>query len=58
MAAGVPHFYTAYVFPDSQRPRYYGGGGMMSGACLICAVAAVVIKYHLRNEIGGLRGRR
>ncbi|KAK1142258.1 hypothetical protein N8T08_008002 [Aspergillus melleus] len=35
MGAGVAHFYTSYMFPDSQKPRYYAGGGVMSGACLV-----------------------
>ncbi|KAK8038339.1 hypothetical protein PG994_015106 [Apiospora phragmitis] len=26
MAAGVAHFYTPYMFPDSQKARYYAGG--------------------------------
>lgn len=50
MGAGVAHFYTSYMFPDSQQPRYYAGGGIMSGACLLCAVMALVIKWHLRKE--------
>jgi len=50
MAAGVAHFYTSYAFPDSQKPRYYGGGAMMSAACLICAVTALSIKYYLKKQ--------
>lgn len=50
MGAGVAHFYTSYMFPDSQQPRYYAGGGIMSGACLLCVVMALVIKWHLRKE--------
>lgn len=50
MGAGVAHFYTAYAFPDSQKPRYYGGGAMMSGACLVCACMALGIKYYLKRE--------
>lgn len=50
MGAGVAHFYTSYMFPDSQQPRYYAGGGIMSGACLLCAVMALAIKWHLRKE--------
>ncbi|OAG01167.1 retrograde regulation protein 2 [Paraphaeosphaeria sporulosa] len=50
MAAGVAHFYTSYAFPDTQKPRYYGGGGMMSAACLICAGMAIFIKYYLKRQ--------
>ncbi|KAF2112229.1 retrograde regulation protein 2 [Lophiotrema nucula] len=50
MAAGVAHFYTSYAFPDSQKPRYYAGGAMMSAACLICAAAAMGIKYYLKAQ--------
>lgn len=50
MGAGVAHFYTAYMFPDSQKPRYYAGGGVMSGACVVCASMAMAIKWHLKKE--------
>ncbi|KAF2180426.1 MFS general substrate transporter [Zopfia rhizophila CBS 207.26] len=50
MAAGVAHFYTSYAFPDSQKPRYYAGGGMMSAACLICAGMAQAIKFYLKKQ--------
>lgn len=50
MGAGVAHFYTAYMFPDSQKPRYYAGGGVMSGACLLCAGMAIYIKRYLKNQ--------
>lgn len=49
MGAGVAHFYTAYMFPDEQQPRYYVGGGIMSGACIVCAGIAFGIKRHLRR---------
>ncbi|OJD40717.1 fad-binding domain-containing protein [Diplodia corticola] len=50
MGAGVAHFYTSYMFPDSQKPRYYAGGGVMSGACVVAAAVAAGIKWHLRRE--------
>ncbi|KUJ16002.1 MFS general substrate transporter [Mollisia scopiformis] len=50
MGAGVAHFYTSYAFPDSQKPRYYGGGSMMCAASLVCALMAIGIKYHLKRE--------
>lgn len=50
MGAGVAHFYTSYMFPDSQAPRYYAGGGVMSGACLVCAALALFIKCYLRRQ--------
>lgn len=50
MAAGVAHFYTSYMFPDSQKPRYYAGGGVMSGACLVCAGMALYIKHYLKQQ--------
>ncbi|CAG8116378.1 unnamed protein product [Penicillium salamii] len=50
MGAGVAHFYTSYMFPDSQKPRYYAGGGVMSGACLVCAMTALGIKWHLKKQ--------
>ncbi len=71
MGAGVAHFYTAYMFPDSQKPRYYAGGGIMSGACLLCSSMAIYIKWYLkkenvkieqdefeRGEFGGIRGAK
>ncbi|KAJ5099422.1 hypothetical protein N7532_006423 [Penicillium argentinense] len=50
MGAGVAHFYTSYMFPDSQQPRYYAGGGVMSGACLVCALMAFGIKRRLKRQ--------
>ncbi|KAL1865061.1 hypothetical protein VTK73DRAFT_5516 [Phialemonium thermophilum] len=50
MAAGVAHFYTSYMFPDSQKPRYYAGGGVMSGACMVCCLMALSIKYYLKKQ--------
>ncbi|KAF3762031.1 MFS general substrate transporter [Cryphonectria parasitica EP155] len=50
MGAGVAHFYTAYMFPDNQAPRYYAGGGVMSGACLLCAGMALYIKFYLKKQ--------
>ncbi|KAJ5947398.1 hypothetical protein N7466_000413 [Penicillium verhagenii] len=50
MGAGVAHFYTSYMFPDSQKPRYYAGGGVMSGACVVCALMALGIKWHLKKQ--------
>lgn len=50
MGAGVAHFYTSYMFPDSQAPRYRAGGGVMSGACVVCAAAALLIKAYLRRQ--------
>lgn len=49
MAAGVAHFYTVYMFPDWQKPRYYIGGSMMAGACLVCGCMAIFIKYYLKG---------
>lgn len=54
MGAGVAHFYTSYMFPDSQKPRYYAGGGVMGGACVVCAVMAICIKWHLKRQNVGL----
>lgn len=50
MGAGVAHFYTSYMFPDDEEPRYYAGGGVMSGACLVCAGLALFIKFHLKRQ--------
>lgn len=50
MGAGVAHFYTSYMFPDDQAPRYYAGGGVMSGACLVCAGLALFIKRYLKKQ--------
>ncbi|KAF4120052.1 transporter [Geosmithia morbida] len=50
MSAGVAHFYTSYMFPDSQKPRYYAGGGVMSGACVVCGLMALFIKSRLKRE--------
>lgn len=50
MSAGMAHWYTAYMFPDSQKPRYYAGGGVMSGACVVCAGMALYLKYYLRKQ--------
>ncbi|KAI1083105.1 retrograde regulation protein 2 [Whalleya microplaca] len=50
MAAGVAHFYTSYMFPDWQKPRYYIGGGVMSGSCIVTASMALGIKYYLKKQ--------
>ncbi|KAK6849064.1 fad-binding domain-containing protein [Apiospora arundinis] len=50
MSAGVAHFYTSYMFPDSQKPRYYAGGAVMAGASIVCAGVALFIKRHLRQQ--------
>ena len=50
MGAGVAHFYTVYMFPDSQKPRYYAGGGVMCGACVVCAATSMIIKWYLKRE--------
>ncbi|KAK8136132.1 hypothetical protein PG984_004072 [Apiospora sp. TS-2023a] len=50
MSAGVAHFYTSYMFPDSQKPRYYAGGAVMAGGCIVCAGIALGIKRHLRQQ--------
>lgn len=50
MAAGMAHWYTAYMFPDSQKPRYYAGGGVMSGACVVCGGMALYLKYYLKKQ--------
>ncbi|KAK9784537.1 hypothetical protein SCARD494_12792 [Seiridium cardinale] len=50
MSAGMAHWYTAYMFPDSQKPRYFAGGGVMSGACIVCGGMALYLKYYLKKE--------
>lgn len=50
MGAGVAHFYTSFMFPDSQEPRYYAGGGVMSGACVVCAAMALFVKFYLKRQ--------
>ncbi|KAK8046970.1 MFS general substrate transporter [Apiospora saccharicola] len=50
MSAGVAHFYTSYMFPDSQKPRYYAGGAVMAGGCIVCAGVALGSKRHLRQQ--------
>ncbi|KAH8658361.1 major facilitator superfamily domain-containing protein [Xylariales sp. PMI_506] len=50
MSAGVAHFYTSYMFPDTQAPRYYAGGGVMTGGCLVCAGMALYLKYYLKRQ--------
>lgn len=50
MSAGVAHFYTSSMFPDSQKPRYYASGAVMAGSCLMCAGVALGIKRHLRQQ--------
>lgn len=50
MSAGVAHFYTSYMFPDWQKPRYYIGGAVMSGACFVVAGMAFVIKHYLKKQ--------
>jgi len=50
MGAGVAHFYIVFMFPDSQKPRYYAGGGVMCAACVVCALMAMAIKLHLKKE--------
>ncbi|ETS81701.1 hypothetical protein PFICI_06703 [Pestalotiopsis fici W106-1] len=50
MSAGMAHWYTAYMFPDSQKPRYYAGGGVMSGACVVCGGMAIYLKHYLKKQ--------
>jgi hypothetical protein len=50
MGAGVAHFYTSYMFPDSQEPRYYAGGSVMCAAALVCCLSAIWMKYRLKAE--------
>lgn len=50
MAAGVAHFYTSFMFPDWQKPRYYIGGGVMTAACVVCSGMALYIKYYLKKQ--------
>lgn len=50
MGAGVAHFYTSFMFPDWQEPRYYIGGAVMTGACVVCSGMALGIKHHLKAQ--------
>ncbi|OBT64920.1 hypothetical protein VE03_05659 [Pseudogymnoascus sp. 23342-1-I1] len=47
MSGGATHFYTSYLFPDSDAPRYYMGGSALTVAVFFCAMTAITIRFYL-----------
>ena len=47
MSGGATHFYTSYLFPDGDKPRYYMGGSVLTVAVFLCGATAVVIRFYL-----------
>jgi hypothetical protein len=47
MSGGATHFYTSYLFPDKDAPRYFLGGSVLSVAVTLCAATAIVIRFYL-----------
>jgi hypothetical protein len=47
MSGGATHFYTSYLFPDGDKPRYYMGGSALTVAVFLCATTAIAIRFYL-----------
>ena len=47
MSGGATHFYTSYLFPDKDAPRYFLGGSVLSIAVTLCAATSLVIRFYL-----------
>ncbi|OBT86154.1 hypothetical protein VE02_05765 [Pseudogymnoascus sp. 03VT05] len=47
MSGGATHFYTLYLFPDGDAPRYYMGGSVLTAAVFLCAMTAITIRFYL-----------
>lgn len=47
MSGGATHFYTSYLFPDAEKPRYYTGGSVLTVAIVLCGLTAVAIRTYL-----------
>ena len=59
MSGGATHFYTSYLFPDNDKPRYYMGGSVLTVAVFLCATTAIVIRFcliRLNRKIDRLGG--
>jgi hypothetical protein len=59
MSGGATHFYTSYLFPDGDKPRYYMGGSVLTVAVFLCGATAVVIRLylvHLNRKIDRMGG--
>ncbi|KAI5480783.1 Allantoate permease [Pseudohyphozyma bogoriensis] len=48
--AAVSHFWTPYMFPSADGPRYLAGGAALSVFCVGVSVIAMVIKFALRQQ--------
>jgi hypothetical protein len=48
--ANASHFFTPYMFPSTDGPRYIPGGAALAGFCIAVASCAIVIKFALRRE--------
>jgi hypothetical protein len=47
MSGGATHFYTSYLFPDNDAPRYYMGGSALTVAVFLCAMSAITSRFYL-----------
>lgn len=50
MSGGATHFYTSYLFPDNDAPRYYMGGSALTVAVFLCAMTAIMIRLYLARQ--------
>jgi hypothetical protein len=50
MSGGATHFYTSYLFPDADKPRYYMGGSALTVACFLCALSAAGVRFYLKRQ--------
>jgi hypothetical protein len=48
--ANASHFFTPFMFPSSDAPRYLGGGIALAVFCFATAGAALTIKAVLKRE--------
>jgi hypothetical protein len=49
MSGGATQFYTSYLFPDNDAPRYFMGGSALSVAVLLCALSALGLRFYLQR---------
>jgi len=49
MSGGATHFYTSYLFPDGDAPRYYMGGAALTVAVFLCGATAIAIRFYLQH---------
>ncbi|KAI5480780.1 mfs transporter [Pseudohyphozyma bogoriensis] len=48
--ANASHFWTPYMFPGTDAPKYVGGGAALAAFCLVVSSLALTIKFTLRRQ--------